>query len=102
MKITFISTVFNEQGTIKRLLDSLLNQSKHPDEIIIVDGMSTDETVNRLKNYESRIKQNKKKFKIIIKKGNRAVGRNEAIKNATSDIIVCSDSGNILERNWIE
>lgn len=102
MKISFITTVFNEKKNIGTLLDSLLTQSKFPDEIIIVDGGSSDHTVSRIKNQESKIRGKKIKFKLFIKKGNRSVGRNEAIRQATGDIIVCSDAGNILDKKWIE
>lgn len=102
MKISFITTVYNEEKTIKKFFDSLLSQTKLPDEIIIVDGNSTDETVERVKLIESQFKKKKVTFKTIIKEGNRSIGRNEAIKNATGDIIVCSDSGNILDKDWLK
>ena len=102
MKISFITTIYNEEKTIKIFFDSLLSQSKLPNEILIVDGMSTDQTVAKIKSYESKIKKKKIKFTLLIKKGNRSVGRNEAIKNATGEIIVCSDAGNILDKNWLK
>lgn len=102
MLITFITTVFNEQNNIEKYINSILNQTQLPDEIIIVDGMSTDETVERITKDELRIKEEGIKFKLIIKKGNRAVGRNEAIRQASGDIIVCSDAGNILDKKWVE
>lgn len=98
MKISFITTIYNEEKTIHQFLESLNNQSKLPDEIIIVDGGSIDNTLSTISNFQIRVS----KTKIIIKKGNRSIGRNEAIKNATGDIIVCSDSGNILNPNWIK
>ncbi len=102
MTISFITTIFNESGTIGRFLDSVYSQTKLPDEIIIVDGGSTDDTVSKIKDLRLKIKEKKVIFKLFIKKGNRSVGRNEAIKHATGDIIVCSDSGNILDKNWIK
>ena len=102
MKISFITTVFNEEKTINKFLDSLISQSKLPTEIIIVDGKSNDETIQRIKKYASKFKKKRVVFTLVIKKGNRSIGRNEAIKNATGDLIVCSDAGNILDRNWIK
>lgn len=102
MKVSFITTVFNEKANIGKLLDSLLFQTKLPQEIVIVDGSSTDSTVSRIRNYELRFKNKGVKFKTIIKKGNRAIGRNEAIKNSSGDVIVCSDSGCILDKDWVK
>ena len=102
MKISFITTVFNEEKTIERFLESLLVQTKLPDEIVIVDGGSTDKTIERIANCELRIKKKRVIFKLITKKGNRSVGRNEAIRKATGDVIVCSDAGNVLDKKWME
>lgn len=102
MKITFITTVYNEETTINKFLDSLFNQSIMPDEIIIIDGGSRDATVKKIKDLRDKYKKFKGKFIVITKKGNRAVGRNEAIKQATGDIILCSDAGNILDKDWVK
>lgn len=101
MKISFITTVYNEESTARDLLQSLIYQSKLPDEIIIVDGGSTDATASVI----SRLRQDfggQANFKFILKKGNRAVGRNEAIKRASHDIIICSDAGCILDKDWVK
>jgi len=102
MRISFITTVFNEEENISSLIESVLSQTKKPDEIVIVDGGSSDLTVANIKYQISNIKDSKVKFKILIKRGNRAVGRNEAIKQATGDIILCSDAGCILDKKWVE
>lgn len=95
MKISFITTVFNEEKSIIRFLNSLLLQTTLPDEIIIVDGGSYDNTVAKIKKFS-------KKLRIIVKQGNRSIGRNEAIKHAKGNIILCSDAGNVLDKKWIE
>jgi glycosyltransferase involved in cell wall biosynthesis len=92
MKISFITTIYNEEKTIEKLLESLDKQTKIPYEIMIVDGGSTDRTLEILA---------KNNVRVIVKRGNRSVGRNEAIKQATGDIIVCSDAGNVLDKDWI-
>ena len=99
MKISFITTVYNEERTIGLLLESLLTQSELPEEVIIVDAKSTDNTVQVLETFIAKFK--KTKFHILSKKGNRSVGRNYAIKNATGDVIVASDAGCILDKKWL-
>lgn len=99
MKVSFITTVFNEATNINLLIDSILSQSRLPDEIIIVDGGSSDKTFSII---NERIKKDKLHIKLLIKKGNRSVGRNEAIRQATGNVLVCTDAGNVLDRNWIK
>lgn len=104
IKTTFISTVFNEEKNITDLLVSIYSQSKLPDEIIIVDGGSTDKTISKMRGFKKHLnkRQEKVEFKIIVKNGNRSIGRNEAINKSKGEIIVCSDSGNILKNDWFK
>lgn len=106
MKISFVATVFNEEETVGKLLESLAVQSRMPDEIIIVDGGSTDKTLSILAKFTSEepksLLRHHPRWKAFTKPGNRAVGRNEAIRNATGDVIVCSDAGCVLDRDWVK
>jgi len=104
--ISLVVTVLNEEKNIDKFIDSVFSQSKLPDEITIVDGESSDNTVASIKYYVSSIKykniQKNTRFKIIVKSGNRAVGRNEAIKKSTGDIILSVDAGCTIDKNWIK
>jgi glycosyltransferase involved in cell wall biosynthesis len=102
MKISCIITVLNEEKTIEHLLTSLVEQSHVPDEIIIVDGGSTDKTIEIIKNFKLPQLQIPVHLKGLQKVGNRSVGRNEAITQATGDIIVCTDAGCFPEKHWVE
>ncbi|NOX60915.1 MAG: glycosyltransferase, partial [Chloroflexi bacterium] len=42
--MSLIATVYNEGAAIRKLLDSIVAQTLPPDEIVIVDGGSTDDT----------------------------------------------------------
>ncbi len=96
--MTLITTVKNEEGNIEEFLNSILIQTKKPDEIIIVDGGSKDNTIQLL----SSLRYKKLKFKIFKKNGNRSVGRNYGIKKSSHEIILVSDVGCILDKKWVE
>src|SRR3990167_11068705 len=102
MKLSLIVAVLNEEKYIGKLIDSISIQTKIPDEIIIVDGGSSDQTVARIQNSKFKIQNCNSKFKIIIKPGNRAVGRNEAIRVSKGDIILSTDAGCTLDKNWVK
>jgi len=99
MKTSFITTVLNEEKSIKDLLDSLSQQTQKPNQVIIIDAGSTDKTVSIVKRYS------KKSFpiKLIIKKDlNRSQARNLAVSQAKHNTIVASDAGCILDENWLK
>ncbi len=97
-RVSVICTVKNEEENIKSFLDSLINQSRIPDEIVIVDGGSTDRTIELL-NVEVD-KHNMIKL-FVEEKANIAKGRNIAINIAKHEIIAVTDAGCILDRNWL-
>jgi glycosyltransferase involved in cell wall biosynthesis len=53
--VTVIIPVFNRQETISRAIDSVLDQSFPPDEIIVVNDGSTDNTSHILNKYGDKI-----------------------------------------------
>lgn len=101
MKTTFITTVLNEHDAIEVFLSSLLEQSLLPGEIIIVDGGSTDDTLKKIELFRNDAKKKQVAFQVLSKNGNRSVGRNYAISRAKGNIILCSDVGCILKKDWV-
>ena len=53
--ISLIATVLNEGQSMHRLMQSLVEQTRLPDEIVIVDGGSRDDTVAILHSYADRL-----------------------------------------------
>ena len=98
--VSVIATVKNEAQTVHRLLDSLAAQTRPPDEVIIVDGGSTDGTVEVLEEYAAG---GGLPLKVLVRPGtNISQGRNAAIAVAGGEIIASTDAGVRLSPNWLE
>jgi glycosyltransferase involved in cell wall biosynthesis len=98
-QVSLIVTVLNEAATIEALLQSVLAQTRVPDEVVIVDGGSSDETVAKSRAFA----RTHSELKIVILKevGNRSVGRNAAIRAANFSLIAITDAGCVLEASWL-
>ncbi len=97
--ISLIATVKNEAATIEAWLDSLLTQTRLPNEIVIVDGGSTDGTFERLQGWAAR---SPIPVKTLQAAGvNIARGRNLAIEQASGPIIASTDAGCLVPAGWL-
>jgi glycosyltransferase involved in cell wall biosynthesis len=96
--ISLIATVLNEGDNIQRLMQTLQRQTRQPDEIIIVDGGSTDDTVAILNRYSDQLP-----LRVLVEPGcNISQGRNVALRAAQGDIIAITDAGVRLVDDWLE
>lgn len=95
MKITVAIPVYNEEKYIEECLNSIVNNTRVPDEIIVADGLSEDRTKERV----SRFPQ----VKLLTNtKRTAASGRNLAISEASGDIIIFTDGDCCADSKWIE
>jgi glycosyltransferase involved in cell wall biosynthesis len=98
MEISVVSTVKNEGEAIRPLLDSLIHQSRFPDEVVICDGGSDDNTLAILDEYKRWLP-----LKITVVDGaNISQGRNRAIAAASGPVIAVTDAGVVLSPFWLE
>lgn len=82
MKISIITTTYNSASTIEQTIQSVLNQSYTNIEYIIVDGGSTDGTIDIITRYKAQLS------KVISEKDNGIYDAiNKGIDLATGDII---------------
>lgn len=98
--ISVIATVYNEGNDIRRLLDSLAAQTRQPDEIVICDGGSQDDTVAILRSYvtDGALPQ----LRVLVEPGaNISRGRNLAIAAAAGPVIAATDAGVRLDPTWL-
>lgn len=101
MKISICVTTLNEEHSITTLLQSLVSQTLPPQEIIISDGGSSDNTVSVIKNFLNQRKNKLPTIRLLRAVGNRSVGRNRAIRQAKSDWIAITDAGCTAEKHWL-
>ena len=100
VSISLVSTVLNDKDGAEHLLKDLRNQSRIPDEFVILDGGSTDGTFELLQNAAREQPYN---LRVLQERGaNVSRGRNLAIENARHDIVLTTDFGCRLHRNWIK
>jgi len=98
MNISICITTFNEEKSIAKLLDSLLDQTLKASEVIIVDGGSTDKTVEIIRHYQKK----DNRIKLLVEKCSRAKGRNIGIDIAKNEIIAVTDAGCVAHKDWLE
>ncbi len=103
MRVSVICTVLNEGESIRRLMGSLAAQTRQPDEIVIVDGGSRDNTVAVIEEYAAPSCATRLPVRVLVEPGaNISRGRNVAIEAAEGEIIASVDAGVWLEPRWLE
>lgn len=99
--ISLVMSTYNGAQYIIEQLDSIKNQTRKVDEVIIIDDNSTDETFSIIKEYIL-----KNDLDWIVKKNLINLGwkRNffESIKMTTGDIVFLCDQDDIWDNNKIE
>ncbi len=97
MKVSLISTVKDASAHIEEFAGSVAAQTRTPDEVIVVDGGSTDGTPDLLRRAGAG------SVTVIEERGaNIARGRNLAIAAAAHDVIAVTDADCVLDPHWLE
>lgn len=96
MKVSIITVVYNNEATIKKAIESVLNQTYSNIEYIIIDGKSTDNTVSIIKEYENF-------FINWISESDDGLydAMNKGIAMATGDIIGILNSDDTFHSNTV-
>jgi glycosyltransferase involved in cell wall biosynthesis len=99
-EVSVVATVLNEAGSVRDLVTSIRDQTLPPDEIVIVDGGSTDGTWETLRELASDA--NLPPVRAISRPGaNISLGRNVAIDAARGPWIAVTDAGVTLDDKWL-
>jgi glycosyltransferase involved in cell wall biosynthesis len=99
MKVSVVIPVRDEENSIRELLDSLLQQTRPPDEIVITDGGSADATPQIVEEYM------RKGAPVRLIRAGAALpgrGRNLGAAQASFDWLAFTDAGIHLSKDWLE
>jgi glycosyltransferase involved in cell wall biosynthesis len=92
--ISVIVPTKNSQRRIEMCLNSLMHQSYSNYEIIVVDGHSSDDTLNIVSKFPVRV--------FFEDGGTRASACNVGISNAKGEIVAFTDDDCVVPENWLE
>jgi len=97
-KISIITPAYNSEATITDTVKSVLSQTIAPYEYIVIDGKSSDNTVELVKSFRAEFEEKGIILKIISEKDNGIYdAMNKGIDNACGDIV-----GIINSDDWYE
>jgi glycosyltransferase involved in cell wall biosynthesis len=91
--------MLNEERSIAAFLSSVRSQTRSPDQIVLVDGGSTDRTVELVRDF---IQRGMPVELHILPGANRSRGRNLAVSLAKNPLIAMSDVGAVLQPDWLD
>lgn len=87
--VSVIIPTFNRAGVVTRAIDSVLGQTYHPLEVMVVDDGSTDETPEVLKSYGDAV------VSIVQDNAGPSAARNRGIRESSGDLIAFLDSDDL-------
>lgn len=94
MKISVAMATYNGAKYIQEQLDSFVNQTHLPDELIVVDDVSTDNTVDIIKAFAENVPFDVKWY-INEKNLGYAGNFNAALSKTTGDLVFLSDQDDV-------
>lgn len=99
--ISVVIPVLNRSHLIRRCLDSVANQTRIPDHLIVVDNGSTDDTVEVVRNWVS----NHPEINVTLLEESSpgaSAARNRGLADVTTDLVYFFDSDDVMLPRLIE
>lgn len=94
MRVSVVLPVYNRAHYVGEAIDSVLGQTRAPDELIVVDDGSTDDSVAVVERFtHSSVR--------ILRRTNGGIGaaRNTGLAAVTGDLVAFIDSDDVWERD---
>lgn len=101
MRVSLVITTYHNPSALKKVLDSILVQTRPPDEVIIADDGSGEDTASVVRDFYKIAP-----FPVLHvwqeHKGFRAAKiRNEAIKRASGEYLILLDGDCVVNRHFV-
>src|ERR1035438_3553301 len=96
MKISVLIPAYNASRTIRATVESVFGQTVQPNEILIMNDGSTDDTAAVLQSFTSRV--------TVLHQVNQGVAsaRNELVARSQGDLVAFLDADNIWHPQYLE
>lgn len=93
MKVSVVIPAYNEEKYLPETLDSVKRLTLPPDEILVIDGDSTDRTRAVAQSLGAR----------VVTVPHRGIGfaRQRGLEEAKGDIIAFTDADTVVPRDWL-
>ena len=103
MLVSIITVSFNSEKTIRKTIESVLNQTYPKIEYLIIDGASKDGTVEVARSYEDKFREKGYTYRIISEPDKGIYdAMNKGIRNATGELIGIINSDDWYEPNAVQ
>ena len=97
MKISVVIPAYNGAATIANAIESILRQTRPPDEIIVSDDCSTDQTAGVADRYAGRVR-----YVGRPQNGGLSANRNTGVRASQGDWLLFLDQDDVLLPHALE
>lgn len=98
MKITILVPAHNEERSIKATIESCINQTRKPDQILVINDGSTDRTGEILATFGKKVQV----VTIPIATGNKSYAQEHGLKFVTGDVFIATDGDTQLDPDFVK
>lgn len=97
LKMSVVIVTYNRGAMLREAMESLTTQSRRPDEVVVVDNNSLDDTRAVAESFAGRLNV---RYVFEPVQGT-SVARNTGIRHAAGDVIVFFDDDCVAEADWL-
>ena len=102
MKLTVITVCFNAEKELRKTIESVLSQSYVDYEYLIVDGKSTDASLDIINSYESSFAKKEVAYRIVSEKDSGIYNAmNKAVRLAQGEWVIFMNAGDYFCNEYV-